>query len=98
MSDTLFLKKIIDGQSAMHASLLRELNKGLDKLGKKVDGLVKKVDNFEKKVDKVEINLTKRIDRLGEQLAYLKYHAPNKEEFMQLEQRVIKVEEVLVVG
>ena len=71
MSDTLLLKKIIDGQSKMHESLLSELNKGLDKLGKKVDGLVKKVDNFEKKVDKVEINLTKRIDRLGKQLAYL---------------------------
>ena len=105
MGDTLLLKKIIDGQSAMHTSLLSALSNELDDLKKdikqdfkkveeKVDGLGKKVDNLEKKVD----FKGKRLDRIGRQLAYLEDDAPTKEEFDGLEQRVTKVEEALAVA
>lgn len=45
-------------------------------------------DKTDQKIDKVEKNLTKRIDKLGRQLAYLEDDTPTREEFDNLEKRV----------
>ena len=98
MSDTKLLKKIIDGQSAMHASLLSELNKGLDNLKREISDLEKSlkqdIHRLENKVDKN----SKRLDLIGRQTAFLEDDTLTKEEFEELEKRVTKVEEVLAVA
>lgn len=44
------------------------------------------------KMDKMEIKLTKRIDKIGLQVARLEDDAPTIEEFDNLEKRVVKLE------
>lgn len=44
-----------------------------------------------KKIDKVEENLTKRIDGIGKQLAYLEDDTPIREEFDKLEKKVDQI-------
>ncbi|OGM26895.1 hypothetical protein A2962_04495 [Candidatus Woesebacteria bacterium RIFCSPLOWO2_01_FULL_39_61] len=62
----------------------------------KVSFLDRKVDNGFKKVyrrfDKTEKNLTKRIDKIGLQIANLEDDSPTIEEFDGLEKRVTKLE------
>ena len=72
---------IINGQSSLKEDLLTEI--------KKVD---KKLDDFRKenKLDHEKIN--KRMDKLGEQLAYLEDDAPTREEFDELNERVDNLE------
>lgn len=52
----------------------------------------KRFDATDKKIDGVEERLTKRIDVLGKQLAYLEDDTPTREEFNGLEKRVVKLE------
>ncbi len=86
MDDTKkMLRMIINGQSALKDELLRKIDKLEDKLEGKINGV-------DRKLDRVEKNLTKRIDRLGSQLAYLEDDTSTKEEFDALEKRVGKVE------
>ena len=86
MDDTKkMLRAVINGQSAMKEELLGEI--------RKVD---KKVDKLDTKIDGVEKRLTKRIDRLGKQLAYLEDDAPTREEFNELESRVDMIEQSTV--
>ena len=85
MDDTnKMLRAIINGQSAMKSELLA-----------KIDSVDKKVDRLEKKVDSVEKNITKRIDKLGLQLARLEDDAPTREELDDLEERIEQVERKL---
>lgn len=56
---------------------------------RKVDGGFKKVN---KRIDDLDIKLTKRIDRLGEDIAYLEDDAPTIKDFNNLEKRVRKLE------
>lgn len=86
MDDTKkMLQAIINGQSAMKSELLT-----------KIDKVEKKVDNLDKKIDEVEKNLTKRIDKIGLQLANLEDDAPTLDEFNNLEKRVGKLEQRIV--
>jgi len=86
MDDTKkMLTAIINGQSAMKRELFQKIDK--------VDG---KVDKLGMKIDKVEKNLTKRIDKIGLQLAYLEDDAPTREEYDGLENRVGKLEQTIV--
>ena len=75
------LRVIINGQSAMKEELLGEI--------RKVD---KKVNKLDSKIDGVEKRLTKRIDKIGLQVARLEDDAPTRDEFDNLEKRVTKVE------
>ena len=52
-------------------------------------------DKFDKKIDIIEKKLTKRLDKIGGQLAYLEDDAPTREEHNQLEERVTKLEQNL---
>lgn len=92
MDDTnKMLRVIINGQSAMKSELLAKI----DSVDKKVDRLDEKVNNLDKKIDGVEKNLTKRIDKLGLQLARLEDDAPTREELDDLEERIEQVERKL---
>lgn len=83
MNDTQkMFRAIINGQSAFK----QEFSAKLDKLDKKVDTLGERLEG---KIDRVEKNLTDRIDKLGNQLAYLEEDAPTREEFDNLEKRVV---------
>ncbi|MBI2337768.1 hypothetical protein HYU95_01160 [Candidatus Daviesbacteria bacterium] len=82
MNDTnKMLQAILNGQNALKQELISRIDK--------VD---LKVDKVGKKLDRVEKNLTKRIDRLGKQLAYLDDDTPTREEFDDLEKRVDEIE------
>jgi hypothetical protein len=81
MSDTKILQMILDTVSAFRRQVTAEfveVRKDIKKLDEKIDG--------------VEQRLTKRIDKLGNQLAYLEDDTPTREEFDSLEDRVVKVE------
>ena len=85
MDDTKkMLRVIINGQSAMKSELLT-----------KIDGLGKKVDNLDVEVEKANRNLTKRIDKLGKQLAYLEDDAPTIDEFEKLEAKVDRIDRMV---
>ena len=69
--------------------MLQAVLDGQVRLSKKVDVGFKKVN---KRIGKVETNLTKRIDTLGAQLAYLDDDTPTRKEHDKLEKRVIVTE------
>lgn len=60
-----------------------------------LDKIVEVQDDV-KRVDEKVVKNGKRIDKLGEQLAYLEDDAPTKGEFEKLEKRVGKLEKVIV--
>ncbi|EKD90833.1 MAG: hypothetical protein ACD_30C00081G0004 [uncultured bacterium] len=79
------LRAIINGQSAFRQEVLSRINNldlKIDKLGERLEG----------KIDSIEAKLTKRLDIIGKQLAYLEDDAPTREEFNNLEKRVGKIE------
>ena len=58
------LRAIINGQSAFRQEVLSRINNldlKIDKLGERLEG----------KIDSIEAKLTKRLDIIGKQLAYL---------------------------
>lgn len=61
------LRAIINGQSVIKSELLEKIG-GVDK---KTGVLSDKIDNLDNKIDRVEKRLTKRIDKLGLQIATL---------------------------
>ncbi len=75
------LRVIINGQSAMKSELIM-----------KIDNVDKKVDKVREDLRDVEKNLTKRIDKIGLQVAKLEDDTPTIEEFDGLEKRVGKLE------
>ncbi|OGM05688.1 hypothetical protein A2125_00185 [Candidatus Woesebacteria bacterium GWB1_43_5] len=77
MSDTKMLQAILNGQSAIR-----------EHVSQQILNVRKDIKKVEKKVDEN----TKRIDKLGSQLAYLEDDAPTGEEFRALSKRVEKVE------
>jgi hypothetical protein len=82
MDDTnKMLRTIINGQSALKQEILGEI--------RKVD---KKVDEVKVALKKTEERLTRRIDRLGSDLANLQDDAPTVDEFDDLNKRVKKLE------
>lgn len=86
MDDTQkMLQAIINGQSTFRQEVLAKI----DKVDKKVDSLGEELNG---KIDRVEKGLTKRLDKIGRQLAYLEDDAPTREEFDKLEDRVDKLE------
>lgn len=89
---TKMLQAILNGQS----TLKQELINRIDKVDLKVDGLDGKVSKLDKKIDKVEKRLTKRLDKIGLQLAYLEDDTPTREEYDDLEQRVDKIEQKII--
>jgi polyhydroxyalkanoate synthesis regulator phasin len=69
----------------MKSELLQEIRKVDKKLSSEIDGLGKETkEGFEK--------LTKRVDKIGLQVARLEDNAPTVEEFDELERRVTKLE------
>ena len=76
-------KTLVNGQSAMKSELLTEI--------RKVD---KKVDLVREDLQKVEANLTKRIDKIGLQVANLEDDTPTIDEFDKLETRVKVIERI----
>ncbi|MDP3982525.1 MAG: hypothetical protein Q8Q65_00405 [bacterium] len=89
MSDTdQMLRAIINGQS----DLKQELLKKIEEVDVKLEGVEERLS---KKIDKVESKVlvnTKRLDKIGSQLAYLEDDTPTKEEHDQLEERVENIE------
>jgi hypothetical protein len=95
MDDTnKMLRVIINGQSAMKSELLAKVD-GVDK---RVSGLSDRMDNLDKKIDGVEERLTKRIDKIGLQVANLEDDTPTREEHDNLEIRVGKLEQKIVIS
>lgn len=84
MSDTKMLQAIINGQSSIKSELLT-----------KIESVAKKVDEVKDELKLTEKRLTKRIDRLGFDLAELSDDAPTVDEFDKLEKRVSKLELVI---
>ena len=95
MDDTKkMLRAIINGQSAFRQEFLDKFNK----LEKKIEVVDERVQGVSTKIDKVEKNLTKRVDKLGKQLAYLEDDAPTREEHEELKTRVTVVEHKIVLA
>lgn len=86
------LRAIINGQSALKQEVLGKIDKVEEKLGGRIDNVERRIDTVERRIDTVEKNLTKRIDRIGRQLAFLEDDAPTREEFDGLKERVDKIE------
>ena len=76
------LKAIINGLNAFKTEFLSFKKEVLQRF-----------DQMDKKIDGVEERLTKRIDSMGKQLAYLEDDAPTRDEFSKLEKRVGKLEQ-----
>ena len=79
------LRAIINGQSAMKEELLAEIHK----VDQKVEH---KFDILSKELRKVEINLTRRIDKIWLQVARLEDNTPTREDIDDLDNRVKKLE------
>ena len=95
MDDTKkMLRAIINGQSAFRQEFLDKFNK----LEKKIEVVDERVQGVSTKIDKVEKNLTKRVDKLGKQLAYLEDDAPTREEHEELKTRVTVVEHKIALA
>lgn len=92
MDDTKkMLRVIINGQSAMKSELLGEIHKVDKKLGSDIASLRKETkEGFEK--------LTKRVDKIGLQVANLEDDVPTIEEHDELKKRVGKLEQKIVVS
>ena len=90
MADTKMLQAIIDGQRAIK----EELKGGVEKVRKDVSRVEDKVDDVKKEV----VKNTKRLDKLGLDLARLSDDAPTIDEFDDLEKRVTKLEDGLQVA
>lgn len=85
MSDpqtTKMLQVIINGQSTT--------NERIDKLGKKVDTLRTELKT---EIKEAKIALTKRMDKIGLQLAYLEDDTPTREEHNELTKKVDRLEQ-----
>jgi hypothetical protein len=83
MDDTRkMLQAIINGQNALKQDLV-----------KRIDQVVTEVKGVKEDLRLVEKKLTVRIDRVGKSLAYLEEDAPIREEFDELEDRVVKLEQ-----
>jgi hypothetical protein len=90
MDDTQkMLRTIINGQSAMKQELLTAVGK----VEKRIDKLDDKVDGLDARLTEVETNLTSRLDKVGLKLARLEDDAPTREEFENLESRVVNLEQ-----
>ena len=85
-------RTIVNGQSTMKQEMLGEIGK----VRNEVEEVGVKVDKVDKKIDGVESRLTKRIDKLGLQIAHLEDDAPTIGEFDKLEKRVSKLEKPAV--
>ena len=89
MNDTKkMLRAIINGQSAMKNELLGEVRK----VDNKVTGLSEEVNTLRKETRRGFIKVTKRIDKVGLQVARLEDDAPTIGEFDGLGKRVGKLE------
>lgn len=82
-------RKVANAISASKSVVLGEIKK----VDGKVEGLDKKVDMVREDMVGLENRLTKRIDKIGLNLARLEDDTPTLEEFDKLEGRVTKVEE-----
>lgn len=86
MNDTQkMLVNIINNLSSFKQEILSKFEKLDEKLSSKIDSLDIKIEN-------VELRLTKRINKIGKQLAFLEDDTPTRNEFDDLEKRVKKVE------
>ena len=75
------LKAVINGQHALKAELLGEISK-----------LERKQDRGFAEVNKKFDEVNKRLDKQEAQLAYLEDDAPTREEHVNLEKRIEKIE------
>lgn len=71
------LRAVMNGQSAMKHELKSDIGQ-----------LREDVKRLDVRVDKLDVKLTKRIDKIGLQMAELEDDAPTREEFDGLEERV----------
>jgi hypothetical protein len=74
-----------DDIAVMLKTVINNLSTFRQEVFKRFDETDKK---FDTKIDGVEARLTKRIDAIGKQLAYLEDDAPTREEFDNLEKKV----------
>jgi predicted nuclease with TOPRIM domain len=75
------LRAIINGQTSLKQKLLAEIKSTRSDLSKRIGRVEAKVDKN-----------GKRLDALGEQLAYLEDDTPTQAEHNQIEKRVTKIE------
>ena len=85
------LRAVINGQSSLKEELLGEIHK----LDKEVKEGFKKVDD---RFESLDSKLTKRIDKLGLQIASLEDDAPTIDEFDELAKKVTKIQKSLVLN
>ena len=92
--DKKMLQMVLNGQSLTRD----EMRKWFEKVYKKFDEVDKKFDEVYKKIDGTELRLTKRIDRIGLDLASLSDDTPTLEEFDKLEKKVSKIQKQAVIN
>lgn len=84
---------LVNGQSALKGEILARIDKLEQKMDKKFEEVDKRFGKVDKRFDTLESNLTKRIDRIGKQVAFLEDDAPTREEHDKLVRRVTKIEQ-----
>lgn len=82
------LRTVISGQSVMKAELLGEIGK----TNGEIDKLRNELNEFRQENAQEHKKLTKRIDKLGFELAELSDDAPTRKEFVSLDKRVTRLE------
>ncbi|MFA7300910.1 MAG: hypothetical protein WC069_01185 [Candidatus Shapirobacteria bacterium] len=85
--------------------MLKALIKGQVDLSNKIVGLSVNIDNVHREVQDLRMEtkdgfkkINDRMDTLGNSLAYLEDDAPTRDEFDNLETKVIKIEHILATG
>lgn len=86
---------LVNGQSTMKGDLLTRIDKLDKKLSDRIDGVE---NSLSKKMDKGFKEVNDRIDKLGKSLAYLEDDAPTRDEFNNLEAKVVKIEQIMAVA
>jgi septal ring factor EnvC (AmiA/AmiB activator) len=93
MDDTkVMLRAIINGQSALKQELAADIEKLRLELKEEIKNVRQDIAAHQQETKKADTGLTKRLDKLGRQLAYLEDDAPTREEFDDLQLRVGKIE------
>lgn len=83
------LRAIINGQGAMKSELLGEIQKKVDKkLSSEIGSLRADLGSLRKETRDGFGKLTKRVDKIGLQVARLEDDTPTREEYDGLEKRV----------
>jgi hypothetical protein len=87
------LRAIINGQSAMKSELLGEIQKVEKKLSTEIGNLKTDLGSLRRETKEGFEKLTRRIDKIGLQVARLEDDTPTRDEFDNVDSRLKKLEQ-----